>query len=345
MNAVALEESGVPLGLVGHLTWVRPECPRPAGTRTDVLPLQRKETRYWLQVAHQVVEGWRASGYAGTPWLLLDAGGDAREVLQGLVWSSAGAHFTVRCGQDRRCSWPLEGRLREVADALPARGYFRLPVPASESRTARRARMAVRFCSVVLPLCCPRTGRPQPVELLLVHAREEGTCPRAEAPLDWMLLTNAPVGSLREARRVVRGYALRWRVEEVHRSWKTGCQVERSGLTYGPFSSWAALLLCVAVRIERLKRLSREQPQAPADGEFSPHELQALLLLKKRGAQYTARYVPTLGEAVLWLAELGGYTGKSSGGPPGATTLKRGLDKLESAAEALRFQQELSRRD
>ena len=143
----------------------------------------------------------------------------------------------------------------------------------------------------------------------------------------------------------MRGYALRWRVEEVHRSWKSGCQVERSALTYGPFSTWAALLLCVAVRIERLKRLSRERPEAPADAEFSPHELQALLLLKKRGPQYTARYVPTLGEAVLWLAELGGYTGKSSGGPPGATTLKRGLDKLEIAAEALRFQQELHRRD
>ena len=37
--------------------------------------------------------------------------------------------------------------------------------------------------------------------------------------------------------------------------------------------------------------------------------------------------MPTMGQITLWLAELGGYTGpKSSGGPPGSITNKRGLD-------------------
>ena len=38
--------------------------------------------------------------------------------------------------------------------------------------------------------------------------------------------------------------------------------------------------------------------------------------------------------ATRWIAELGGYTGKSSGGPPGATVLRRGLDRLHTAVEA-----------
>jgi hypothetical protein len=45
--------------------------------------------------------------------------------------------------------------------------------------------------------------------------------------------------------------------------------------------------------------------------------------------------VPSIEQATLWLAELGGYTGKSSGGPPGAVTIARGLFKLRAAADAI----------
>ena len=36
------------------------------------------------------------------------------------------------------------------------------------------------------------------------------------------------------------------------------------------------------------------------------------------------------------VAELGGYTGMSSGGPPGTITLARGLFRLRDAADTLR---------
>jgi hypothetical protein len=117
--------------------------------------------------------------------------------------------------------------------------------------------------------------------------------------------------------------------------------VEQSALHYRAFASWALVLLCVAVRVERLKQLARETPEAPANSEFSPQELKALLLLKKKRGLLESGAVPTLAEAVTWLAELGGYTGKSSGGPPGAATLRRGLDKLAPTVEALAFQDSL----
>ncbi|HRI65294.1 MAG TPA: hypothetical protein PK156_13690 [Polyangium sp.] len=49
---------------------------------------------------------------------------------------------------------------------------------------------------------------------------------------------------------------------------------------------------------------------------------------------------PTIATVVLWIAEIGGYTGKSSGGPPGSTTIARGLERLQLAAELLRIQRE-----
>ena len=72
--------------------------------------------------------------------------------------------------------------------------------------------------------------------------------------------------------------------------------------------------------------------------EFSEIELHALLLFKRRSKKKTETIpdsVPTIAQATLWLAELGGYTGKSSGGPPGTITISRGLAKLRSAADAI----------
>ena len=40
-------------------------------------------------------------------------------------------------------------------------------------------------------------------------------------------------------------------------------------------------------------------------------------------------------QAALWLAELGGYTGKWSGGPPGSTTIGRGLERVLHGVEAV----------
>jgi hypothetical protein len=345
MNAVVVAPSGgVPLGIAAHVMWARRHAPlRRSDSRG--LPLEKKETRYWLEVLEATLAHSRAAGYPGRSWFQLDAGADARDVLEWAAWNEHRCWVTVRCGQDRRIEFPDEGLLWEVVGSRRPEGTFLLKVPRSEKRQQRNARMAVRFTSVVVRLRDPITEKILPVELSAVHVRETGTCPRAEEPIEWMLLTNRQVLAFEDARLVVRGYSMRWRIEEVHKSWKSGCKVEESALCFGPFATWAALLLCVAVRIERLKRLAREEPETSSDREFNPFEINALLLLSRKGRLRAKDYVPTMGEAVLWLAELGGYTGKSSGGPPGSITLKRGLDKLSPAADLLRAQAERNKRD
>jgi hypothetical protein len=66
-------------------------------------------------------------------------------------------------------------------------------------------------------------------------------------------------------------------------------------------------------------------------------EIRAITLLrfgKSAKKHLEAAQVPTLAQATLWLAQIGGYTGKSSGGPPGSVTLTRGLKEVAAVVRA-----------
>jgi len=172
----------------------------------------------------------------------------------------------------------------------------------------------------------------------VVWAREEGTTPGGEEPIDWLLYTNHPVEDLDDARLVIRSYSYRWRVEDCHRAWKRGrCNVEATKLrSYAAVKRWAIILIVVAARIERLKHLSRTTPNAPASIELSEFEIRALIALKYEDKPFDGPL--TIGRAVTILAEFGGWANKYSGKPPGAVVLGRGLEYVEPAARLLERQ-------
>ena len=90
----------------------------------------------------------------------------------------------------------------------------------------------------------------------------------------------------------------------------------------------------VAIRAEHLKQLSRTTPELPAATEFSRDEIDAVILLRKpKGVTVGAD--ATVGQLVYWIADIGGYTGKSSGGPPGVRIITRGLERVAAAAAAV----------
>jgi hypothetical protein len=200
--------------------------------------------------------------------------------------------------------------------------------------------MTVRAIQVTLRLHNKWTHRCSTLPLNAVWAREKGTTPRGEKPIDWLLLTNHPIQTPHDLEKILFGYAQRWRIEEVHKTWKSGaCEVEHTQLRNSEHvQKWATILVAVAVRIERLKYLSRTEPSRPASIELGDHEVQTLILLKRKHKKRTETIpdsMPVIAQATGWIAELGGYTGKSSGGPPGTITIRRGLRRLEKATEVL----------
>jgi hypothetical protein len=82
----------------------------------------------------------------------------------------------------------------------------------------------------------------------------------------------------------------------------------------------------------RLTHLAREQPDLPANQELSRFELRALIALRMP-KDIALDHVPSLSQAVRWMADLGGYTGPWNG-PPGPTVVGRGLRNVLAAARA-----------
>jgi len=203
--------------------------------------------------------------------------------------------------------------------------------------------MCVRSASVTLQLRHPyKRRRVTQLSLNVVWAQEVGSPRGKEKAVDWLLFTNQPVRSLEQSLNVIQTYALRWRVEDFHKAWKSGqCEVEAMQLRSAAAAmKWATILAAVAARTERLKHLARSRPDTPASVELTRVEIQVLILLKrdqKKRTEIIPDTMPTIAQATLWIAELGGYTGKSSGGPPGSVTIGRGLAQLNAGAKLLRL--------
>jgi len=338
ISAYALDCRGIPLGILDQRWWARAE--RKKRNDHQKRSLHEKETQHWVSCIRE------ASAHLTTqsnvrPWFVIDREGDCLDLLNAIDENHA--LFTIRSRHNRRLEAPPGQRLYLIQELRrkPAVGLHWVQVPGGHGRTERRARLEVRVARTTLRLRDRNTERVSYFDVGCVEAREVGTVPQGEKPLEWRLLTNAPLTTLQDASNVIFSYAQRWKIEDFHRVWKSGaCNIERCQLRRkNHVVKWATIMAAVAARIERLKLRSRSEPDLPADCELGEYEIYAIIVLKRRQKKRTETIpddMPTLAQAVLWLAELGGYTGKSSGGPPGSITIRRGLEFIAPAVAAIK---------
>jgi hypothetical protein len=344
MTAFAVGSDGAPIGICGQRMWVRQARSRHANARRSG-DLHDRETRFWLELLSESHAHFAEGAPGCTPWYQLDRGADCWPVLA--LAKRSELLVTVRATHDRRVDGQVDS-LWSVLERSAVSGYAHVEVPArpgrrmrqrrggrrihwrSAPRRARSAKVAVRAATVPLRLTTA-SGSNFCVEFNAVLVRETGP---VRDRLEWLLLTTHPVQTRAQALAVVHGYRQRWRIEELHRTWKRGlCRVEDTQLrSREAIFKWATLLAAVASRAMRLTYLAREKPDQPASQELSPVELRALIALRMpKGVALDD--VPSLSQAVRWLADLGGYTGPWNG-PPGPTVVGRGLRTALAAARA-----------
>lgn len=334
MTALAIAEQGQPLGVVAQKKWVRKTRSRRSGKGAVKYG---GENDRWVETLKECAESFAEAAPLVTPWYQCDRGADCWQVLS--YAAKTDMLITVRAVHDRRLDEHIERLWQTVRKApvvakktieVPARGkrwrkkrvdgrQKQMLIPAQD---ARRARVSIRASSVPLTLSTPDGKVVNHFNAVLVHE----TTPSKD-PVEWLLLTSHSIDTRDDVLKVVHGYTLRWRIEEFHRAWKSGiCRVEDTQLrTRDAIYKWATLLASVATRAMRLAHQARIVPDAPATSEFTTTELEALIALRE--PKGLGDRVPTLGQAVRWLAELGGYTGPWNG-PPGPTVIGRGLYDL-----------------
>lgn len=333
LTALAVTAKGTPLGVLSQTWWARLE--RSPKKRHFRRKIETKETRFWLETlksARARIEQFATRTHA---IFVLDRGFDSWPVLQTVrtdrVALIVRAAYNRKIVAARRTSPQY---LVEALEAQPRLGRYDVEVPARNGNPARTARMHVQAKRVTLELRLNRKRR-EHLEINAVLAREvhgpEGCA------LSWMLLTTEPIDNFTQVVDIVRGYSLRWRIEEVHRAWKRGgCNIEDTQLrSREGIIKWATIHCAVAARAVRLTQLARERPDAPASEEFSQVEIDSAIALKKR-TKFQLGDALSLAEVVRLIADAGGYTGKSSGGPPGPTVISRGLERIAIAAEILK---------
>jgi hypothetical protein len=332
VTALALDIEGVAVGVLAQTWWSRDQ--RSSKRRCSKIKLANKETRFLVSTAKEALA--RQAAHCPDTQLVLvqDRGFDCWPVLR---TANDGAHFIVRAKANRRLTDGKRGGRRYLQNELklqPVVGRYDVAVPRRIDRDERTARMHVQTQRVTIELRVSKRGL-EYVELNAVWAREVRG-PHG-ASLSWLLLTTEPIDTFEQVLEIVQAYTYRWRIEEMHRVWKRGGgHVEDTQLrSREAIIKWATLHCAVATRALRLTQLARTRPEMPASEEFSQIEIDATIVLRRKRTKFNPGDVPTLAELVRMVADVGGYTGKSSGGPPGPTVIARGLERIGIGAEIL----------
>lgn len=332
VSALALDVRGVPLGLVAQKWWLRKRRSRGEQKR----PLKAKESRFQVAAIQCAQERLKEQAPNTQATYVLDRGFDMPEVLR---LSQQGFRLIVRAAYNRRLA-DSEVKLVPTVDATKALGSTLVEVPARSAapkrpaRARRTAKLQVHATTVNLRLRV-KGKRHEAVRMNVVRAVEVNG--PATGAICWTLMTTEPISTVSEAEAVVRAYALRWRIEDMHRTWKRGgYNVERSQLrSMEAVIKWSTLNAAVAVRALHLAQVARENPDLPASAEFSNDEIQGVIALVKRGK--TKPDVETVRQMVRFVAELGGWS-RHSKRDPGATTIARGLYDVAIAASVIAAQ-------
>lgn len=324
-STLAISAEGVPVGLRSQEIWAReePDGELDVAARRKVRresPIEVKESFKWLKAVQQTV-ALCPEGVAVVH--VCDSEADISEMFQ--QGEELGAKMVVRASQDRAV---LEsGRMRQVLSQCPVSGYLKVEIPARQGRAARTAKVEVRYGEMTLrppyrAISCQANLRPLSVSVVGVH--EIDAPAGEEEPLEWVLVTNVPVHSFEDAVERVRWYRIRWHIEIFHKVLKSGCKVEDCRLdSADELIRYLTLKCVIAWRLFWMVPINRVQPEAECMVVLAEHEWHALYGAIHRTSGLPER-VPTVRQVVRWIAQLGGFLGRTCDGEPGVTVVWRG---------------------
>ena len=329
-TTLAITPERVPLGLLDQQVLYREAGEFGKRHQRKQRPVADKESRKWLVSLERT-----AQAQAALPGVQLVSVGDREADVYDFFWRAEQLQQPVLIrGSWNRALAHEEGYLWDFIERQAVAGHYQVSVPRQGRRRERQATVAVRYGRVALKAPRHRTRERLPALTVdVVLAREEAP-PRGEEALEWLLITTVAVDSLAQAVERVQWYACRWGIEVYHLVLKSGCRIEQRQFEHAAaLERYLAIDAVVAWRVMGLTMQGRAQPELPCDVFLELEQWQALVCFKQK-TPTPPRQPPSLAQATQWIAELGGYQGRSSGGPPGVRVIWRGLQRLNEIVEA-----------
>lgn len=340
--AYAFEEKQV-LGLAYGQVIVRAE----AGTRTAKKHNGGRrslgiEGRVWEQAAAAIGPVPRNSR-----WIhVSDRESDVFEYMG--VCKRLSKDFVIRAFHNRKIAEIEDGAeavaqerrsLMEAARTLvpQTEQTYAVEVPATVKQGGQQPKRSAQICLAWTRLHMPAPsyvkGYPG-IEVGVVRAWEPEPPAGVEA-VEWILITSLAVNDWDQARYITQIYECRWLVEDYHMWLKTGCRMEASQLDHGDdLKRLLGFIAPIAVRLLQLRHVVRTAPETPATTTAILDPLMVRLLAAKFNLA-----VSRLTVKLFWtlVAQLGGYLGRKSDGPPGWRTLWKGWRHLADWADGVRL--------
>jgi hypothetical protein len=300
------------------------------------------EGRAWEQAAEAIGRAPSTSRWVHVS----DRESDVFEYLA--VCKRLGKDFVIRAFHNRKVdestdasdeAAPEQRYLMELARKLVPQTAqtYAVEVPATATKGARQPRRSAQICLAWTQLHMPAPsyvkGHPG-IEVGIVRAWEPEPPAGAEA-VEWILITSLTVNGWDAARSITQIYECRWLVEDYHMCLKTGCRMEDCQLDDGDdLKRLLGFTAPIAVRLLQLRQVVRTAPETPAITAATLDPLMVHVLAAKfhlAASSLTVKMFWTL------VAQLGGYLGRNSDGPPGWRTLWKGWRHLADWVEGVRL--------
>ena len=330
-SCFVVSEEGLPLGVVHQQSWSRQKRSGKSQHRRK-LPIQHKESYRWLESATA------AEDALGDSPRIVHVGDREADIFELFAQPrQANAELLIRAEHNRKVDHELD-YLKPSVQQAPVLGKVLLEVARNPKREARTAELAVRAMNITLmvPRNHPTPHKLQPVELNAIWVEEVTSPSDGGPPIRWLILTTLAIGSFEQVWQCVRWYSYRWLIERFHFTLKSGCGIEQLQLKTCPrMLNALATYNVIAWRVMWLLYQSRLTPDASCEIILQSAEWK--LLRRKFAPKSRSRKPPTLQQAVMWIARLGGFLARKSDGNPGLKTLWRGLKRLGDLMEGVRL--------
>jgi len=306
-------------------------------------PIEEKESMRWLTGLRQVRQV--AQQLPGVECVCVaDSEADIYEVFAEPRGEQS-VHWLIRACQDRALDGTADTNklLRDQVLSTPVLYEVQLQIRGRQAKTAaedrarrinretRQVDVEVRATTVTLrsPWRPDRKLPPVTVNVVLVR---EANPPAGEPPVEWILVTTLPIDTPKQVRTIVEYYCVRWCIEILFRTLKSGCRIEQRRFEHiDRVLPCLGLYLIVAWRTLFVCRMGRSCPDMDCEAIFEPSEWKAVWVAVK--GKKPPKKPPCLQDMVHLIASLGGYVERPNN-EPGTQTLWIGLQRMYDLAWA-----------